>query len=303
MKILLTTLPGLVEAVVKELTEKGFSAIRIVKPSHVVTELNPKEASKLRTIEGFSQIIQETFLEKVETRIIRLTLRRVFKELEEEKYRPEARVYGKCFNNRFLEKIAARELVRTLGNEVLDKEGRKILLILDCENKHLLVTLKLNKKPLHLREYYLMKHPTPLNPLIAAAIPYLSPKNYKIVYDPFTGSGTIPIEYYLIRRVKTLASDINKRFVKATIVNSQKAGAHVDVFSADVRKTPVRDIELVTTDPPRKNPSVLKPLMKNTPNDLCLVTPYNPDKLAEKYGLKPVKKVKTRQAKKVIYII
>jgi len=48
---------------------------------------------------------------------------------------------------------------------------------------------------MHLRPYYRRRHPALLNPLVAASAPLLAdlPKG-TVVYDPFCGSGTIPIE-------------------------------------------------------------------------------------------------------------
>lgn len=143
--------------------------------------------------------------------------------------------------------IAAREAVRVLKVKV-----SPTVRVYLCEERTLIVARQLNSEPLHLRRYYVFKHPHALNPLLAAVISLLAPADS--VYDPCCGSGTIPIEYALASRdTEVLCSDVRMEYAKGARRNSDEAGVQVEAFTADLFHCPlVRCVELLATDPPRK---------------------------------------------------
>lgn len=156
----------------------------------------------LRTVESISRVLVENNLESFESRSVRLSLRNSLKQLidEKSKYTIKVKVYGDCFSEKFLKTIAIREIIRIRDRTAISKKGSLLRIILDCEKKFLLIAEQVNEEPLHIRKYHVAKHPSPLNPVIAASIPFIAKKSYRRIYDPFCGSGTIPIEFKHIRR-------------------------------------------------------------------------------------------------------
>jgi len=316
-KLLLTTISGLLNASKVEAEEKGFKILYSLPPSHLVVEGDADSAISMKTIESVSGLVAENTLNRVDAKCVRLGLRSAFKRLEAGRiYTVKARVYGGCFSEKFLKLMAAREIIRVLGKNAVGKKGSYIRVILDCKRKLLLVARQVNEEPLHLRGYYVAKHPSPLNPVIAASIPFLAEKDYGVVYDPFCGSGTIPIEYASIRKIEALCSDINPAFVEAARANAEKAGVLIEGFVADVRRAPIsRGLDFIATDPPRGDrlritevrkyiKSVFK-LARDLEADICLVTPYSRISgfIARENEFKLSKKISTFQGGSKVYLL
>ena len=310
-KLLLTTISGLLNASKVEAEEKGFKILYSLPPSHLVVEGDADSAISMKTIESVSGLVAENTLNRVDAKCVRLGLRSAFKRLEAGRiYTVKARVYGGCFSEKFLKLMAAREIIRVLGKNAVGKKGSYIRVILDCKRKLLLVARQVNEEPLHLRGYYVAKHPSPLNPIIAASIPYFLGNLPRAIYDPFCGSGTIPIEVLLqAPEVEAYASDIVPAYVKATLENAEQAGVALQVFAADAAHPPIhRGIDLVAADPPRgrrlrrgSRVKYLEVLFKLSTSleaaSLLVVTPYEEPalKISEKYGYSLVEKLLTFQ--------
>ena len=317
-KLLLTTISGILDVSRIEAEEKRFKVLYTLPPSHVIVDGDVDSALCLRTVESISRVLAENDLESVESRSIRLSLRNSLKRLidEKSKYKVKVKVYGDCFSEKFLKTIAIREIIRIRDKTAISKEGSLLRIILDCEKKFLLIAEQVNEEPLHIRKYYIAKHPSPLNPVIAASIPFIVEKTYRRIYDPFCGSGTIPIEFKHIRRVEALSSDINQAFVRSAAKNAAKAGVSVDFFVADVRKIPIiSGVDFIATDPPRGERlrvsrmwNFLKPIFDigaRMDVDICLVTPYFriTNLIAERKGYRLSKKISTFQGGNRVFIL
>ncbi|HDI75228.1 MAG TPA: hypothetical protein ENF55_04650 [Thermoprotei archaeon] len=109
------------------------------------------------------------------------------------------------------------------------------------------------KRNIFRRSYYVWKHLASLNPALASSAVLLAGVEANSnIYDPFSGSGTIPIEaHFLTKGVECIGSDINVECVRGALVNAAEAGVKVVFFTADFRKTPIRSCDYLITDPPR----------------------------------------------------
>ena len=317
-KLLLTTISGILDASRIEAEEKGFRILYTLPPSHVIVDGDVDSALRLRTIESVSRILAENILESIEKRNIRLSLRNSLKQLTggEKTYTVKAKIYGSCFSEKILKIITIREIIRVHDRTAIGKKGSLLRIILDCEKKFLLIAEQVNEEPLHIRKYYVAKHPSPLNPVIAASIPFIAGKAYRRIYDPFCGSGTIPIEFKHVRKIEALGSDINHIFVKSAVKNAKAAGVSIDFFIANVRKIPVAgNVDFIATDPPRGERlkalnmwRYLKPVFElgtRLDADICLITPYFKitNLIAERKGYKLFKKTSTFQGGNKVYIV
>ena len=317
-KLLLTTISGILNASRIEAEEKGFKILYTLPPSHIVVDGDIDSALCLRTIESISRVLAENHLESVDSRSVRLSLRKSFKQLidKKSKYTVKVKVYGDCFSEKFLKIVAIREIIRIRDRTAISKKGSVLRIILDCKEKFLLIAEQINREPLHIRKYYTAKHPSPLNPIIAASISFITGEKYEMVYDPFCGSGTIPIEFKYVRKIEAMGSDINYHFIKSATTNALNASISVDFFVADIRKTPVvGSIDFIVTDPPRgeklKASSIwkyLKPVFElgsRVDADVCLITPYSgiANLIAEKRGYELFRKIQTFQGGNKVYIL
>ncbi len=255
--LVLTTLAGLEEAVRREAALRGLEVLPLPEgfKGRVLVEGPEEQALSMRTVEAVSKLLGFRGLDDLDVRSVRLALRELFRgaelgELGEARVR--AYVFGEGFSRRTLELVAARELVRA-GVKANRRARRSVRVELDCRSRVLAASLQLNEKPMHLRPYYRRKHPAPLNPLVAASAPLLAdlPRG-AVVYDPFCGSGTIPIEASLLLGAEALASDVRRKYAEAALENSRLAGADVHVAVGDVRAPPFRGgFDAVVADPPR----------------------------------------------------
>ncbi|RLF06395.1 MAG: hypothetical protein DRK00_01785 [Thermoprotei archaeon] len=316
MKLLLTTLKGLEEAASMEARMRGLKLVSVLEPSLLIVEGEVEAALKLRTVDSVSEVLCLARVEDYTPRSIRSTLRRCFREVGEERLTGELRVKAwvrvRGVSRRIIELIAAREAERVFKVEA-NPRARSTMRIYLCADGTLLAARQLNTEPLHLRRYYVFKHPRALNPLLAAVIPILAPA--ESVYDPCCGSGTIPIEYSLaIRDAEVLCSDINVENVRGVRVNAGEAGACVEPFTADLFRCPlVRDVDLLATNPPRgggvayayKYLRAVLRLAAARASKASLVTPYKQAALlaAERAKLRLIRDVATFQGGQRVHLL
>jgi len=255
MGLLLTTVEGLEEVALAEAERRGLKPGGVIRPSLLLVEGAAEEALKLKTVDSVSELLCSFESGDLGLRALRHALRECFRGISREgcsgrvRVRAWARIPG--VSRRALELVAARELSRVLRVGTSPEAGPTVRIYL-CSGGRILVAKQLNDEPLHLRQYYVFKHPHTLNPLIAAALPLLAPAGS--LHDPCCGSGTIPIEY-LLARPETLAvcSDVNSEYARRALENSRRAGTDVEVLVADLFHSPLaREVELVAANPPRR---------------------------------------------------
>jgi len=306
MRILLTTLEGLEEVAALEARMLGLREVEVKGRSLLVAEGSLSEALRMRTVDSVSEVLCERRLGGTSLRDLRLAVRECLRCLkgavEGGEVRVRAWVRGRGVGRRALELVAAREAVRVLGVRASPR-ARRVLRVYLLEGGTLLLALQANEGPLHLRSYYVYRHPQALNPLIAAAIPLIAPASS--VYDPCCGSGTIPIEYALARpQAEVACSDVVREHVRGALTNAGRAGVTLDAFVADLFHSPLAGwVELVAANPARgfgeayAHIRAVVRLAAERASRLCLVTPYKmvAQREAEEAGFRLAKWVPTYQ--------
>ncbi len=243
MTLLFYTVRGLEEALAAELRAKGYH-VSWVRPSRVAAEGRgewPRTASRAARLLGLGRA-------GASTRSLRLALRGLL--VRGVPCRVRGYVHGRCYSARMLELVAAREASRRgCGPGVL-------LVDYYCGEGLLLAAVEEAVLWRGRRSYYVGGHPATLNPLIAAAIPFLAGVTSGVLLDPLCGSGTIPVEAALGAGLLGLCSDVERGYARIALEAAARAGAWVEVFVADVERHPVGKVDLVATDPPRGDKSV-----------------------------------------------
>ncbi|MFK7780149.1 MAG: class I SAM-dependent RNA methyltransferase [Candidatus Gracilibacteria bacterium] len=119
------------------------------------------------------------------------------------------------FAARTIQSLSKKAIVKSLvGNNGVVKEDDSLekmeILVLLIDNK-LRVLLNTSGKALHMRGYRTQAGEAPIKESLAAALVLLSNWKFKEnFYDPFCGSGTIPIEAYMI--AKNIAPGLKRAF-------------------------------------------------------------------------------------------
>ncbi|RLI05502.1 hypothetical protein DRO26_01960 [Candidatus Bathyarchaeota archaeon] len=145
-------------------------------------------------------------------------------------------------------------------------------------------------------------HPSALQPKLARCMVNLSRVSKgKILYDPFCGTGTIPIEAELMG-IEAIGSDLRESMVRGAKTNLNYYGVDAHLVVADAFYLPFYTINHVATDPPYGRVATTfgfstKSLMENfleriveliNNGFLCVASPKNVNvsKLGENYGFK-----------------
>ncbi len=240
MRLLFYTVRGLEEALRLELEELGARAVEAL-PSRVLAEADA--AVRPRTASRVAELLGEA-----EARPLRRSLRLAIRAAlpRGAPCRVRGYVHGRCIPARVLELVAAREAKRRGCG------GGLLLVDYFCGSGRILLAREVEALWAGRRGYYRGGHPATLNPLLAAAIPFLAGVRGGVVLDPLCGSGTIPVEASLARGLRGLCSDVEPGYVAIAARSAAASGADVEVFAADVLAHPVRGaVDLVATDPPR----------------------------------------------------
>lgn len=102
------------------------------------------------------------------------------------------------------------------------------------------------------RPYRAFLHPSALNPIIAYAMCRLA-RPFRVILDPFCGSGTIPLECFYAGGAEALCSDIRLEYVRGAAENSKRSDcyAQMHLAVAEVGRSPIRgSVDAVVTNPP-----------------------------------------------------
>ena len=129
-------------------------------------------------------------------------------------------VKGHCLNSTLMsvpdcqaiiKKAASRRLGEKYGLQWLPEDGVKYQLQFSIMNDHVCLYLDTSGAGLHKRGYRAISNDAPLRETLAAAMVMLTKyRGRDFVWDPFCGSGTIPIEAALI--AKNRAPGLRRRF-------------------------------------------------------------------------------------------
>ena len=196
-------------------------------------------------------------------------------------------VNSKLFSKRSIQSVSMKALVDKL--KAVDGKVPYLFHIYARKDKFIVAVDTTGKDSLHMRGYRKKYSKAPLRETIAASLLILSRYDGKFpLHDPFCGSGTIPIEAYLIARnippnlkrnfssenwpqLKELykierekavdgikaakpeifCSDIDEEILKVSIENMERAGANVKVFRENFKKvTAYKDFGIIVSNPP-----------------------------------------------------
>ena len=129
-------------------------------------------------------------------------------------------VKGHCLNSALMsvpdcqaivKKAASKRLGEKFGIQWLPEDGEKYQLQFSIMNDHVTLYLDTTGPGLHKRGYRAIGNDAPLRETLAAAMVMLTRyRGRDFVWDPFCGSGTIPIEAALI--AKNRAPGLRRRF-------------------------------------------------------------------------------------------
>ena len=129
-------------------------------------------------------------------------------------------VKGHCLNSQLMsvsdcqaiiKKAASRRLGETYGLSVLPETGVKFQLHFTILNDQVTLSLDTSGQGLHKRGYRAIGNDAPLHETLAAGMIQLTRfRGREFFWDPFCGSGTIPIEAALI--AKNRAPGLNRNF-------------------------------------------------------------------------------------------
>ena len=133
-------------------------------------------------------------------------------------------VKGHCLNSQLMsvpdcqaivKKAASRRLGEAYGISWLPETGAKFQLQFSIMQDNVVLYLDTTGPGLHKRGYRAVGNEAPLRETLAAAMVQLTRyRGREFFWDPFCGSGTIPIEAVLI--AKNRAPGLNRRFVAET---------------------------------------------------------------------------------------
>lgn len=102
------------------------------------------------------------------------------------------------------------------------------------------------------RPYRRYIHRSALNPVLAYAMCRIASPREKL-WDPFCGSGTIPLECLSVDPgLKALCSDVNSDFIRGALENSRSINKALLLFTCDIGHAPVRNfmVDAIVTNPP-----------------------------------------------------
>lgn len=104
------------------------------------------------------------------------------------------------------------------------------------------------------RGYRIYVHPSTLNPIVARALCRIARlKDGEFLLDPMCGGGTILIEGLLEARALGLGLDIRKNHVNGAKLNARRAGVNAEFAVADIRmlgNSLRRAVDVIATNPP-----------------------------------------------------
>ncbi len=315
MRLLLVTIRGLEEAVKKESQFRSLSPISTDLKSRVLVEGSLDDALRLRTVSAVCCLLGVAKLRGSGLRALRLAIRETLKGASlpgETPVEVRAYVFGEGYTERIASAVAAREVKRVLKAEVKSHAPLTLQIDVFCDRGEVYVSLRETKRGLDRRAYYIRKHPQSLNPIIAAALPWLAGmRETDVLYDPMCGAGTIPIEAALTLGCRALGSDSNRTYIAAARDNARTAGVDLEFFVADAGSPPLSPsaVDLVACDPPRKPfrkaLQALKLLVEQGYRKLAVVTPYllQLTSYARSQGYSIESLVRTFQGTERIYIV
>lgn len=244
----MSTVPGLEDVVMREAVERlcVSRASTHMMSGRVVMELcgGYERLRYMRTVENIARLI---FVGDIGDLWRGDFLREIAR------YMTPATTFGVVTTRVGEHSLASPEISATVGKMVQEyverhKGFRPIVnlrmpdLEIDVDVIHdkVYVSLLMTRRSMKHRPYRVAGHPAALNPIIAAAMVYISGlKDGETLCDLTCGSGTIPIEASLIRRgIRCICVDIRTSLVKGAIDNMKGASTYpnMDVIPYDSTK-------------------------------------------------------------------
>ncbi len=263
-KILITTVPGLEDITIGELTELlhgSRPSYSIISPGKLLLEFPNsslkkiiKNVTHLRSVERailviFTSEMKGFDISSFEEVLINLPLDYVIKKFMTPymSFAVSSKRSGKhTFTSIDVAKIVGEKLGQSITR--VYKVRPKVILdnpdltfYIDVIEQRIIFGIDITgKRPLHERDYKVFIHPTSLNPIIAYAMVKLAKiEDDHRVLDPMCGSATILIECGLsYSRVELYGIDINPDFIKGALINISRAGllGRINLIVADATR-------------------------------------------------------------------
>ena len=272
MKALITTIKGIEELAVAELTRifsrlninvysvdlrkgRGRAYLHLRVDESKVAEILGEVLSEARLIERFIVILAEGELEEIR-RAVKERLARLLTPWTAVGVRAE-RIRGEELRSPQLASLLGRLIQEECGWIPVSLDAPDLQVYCEIEGKLVRVGIDLAMAGgLHKRLYRLYVHPAMLNPIIANAMCELCGlEGRERVLDPMCGSGTILIECKLkYPRVEAYGFDINSTHIEGAKLNSKAAGVSIRFEVADVCEVaslfPEQFFDAIMTNPP-----------------------------------------------------
>ena len=236
---LLSTVPGLEDVVIREAVERAcvLRASASNMSGRVVLEAcgDPMRLMSMRTVENIARLIymgstsdvwSGEFLSEVA------------------KYLTPTTTFGvvttRVGEHEFTSPQVSARVGEMVQRYVEDRKGFRPIVNLrmpdleidvDIIHDKVYVSLLVTRRSLKDRPYRVAKHPAALNPVIAAAMVYISGlRDGETLCDLTCGSGTIPIEASFIRRgIRCMCVDIRVDVLKGAVRNMKSSSTYLNM--------------------------------------------------------------------------
>ncbi len=247
-RFLLSTVPGLEDVVIREAAERlcVSRAATYSMSGRVVLELcgEPKHLRSMRTVEKVSRLVymgtlgdlwRGDFLREVARYMTPFVTFGVMTTRVGEHSLTSPEISAK------VGKMVQEYVERYKGfRPIVNLRMPDLEIDVDVIHDRVYVSLLMTRRSMKHRPYRVAGHPAALNPIIAAAMVYISGlKDGETLCDLTCGSGTIPIEAVLIRRnARCICVDIRVGAIKGAIDNMKKSSTYpnMDVIPYDSTK-------------------------------------------------------------------
>ncbi len=254
--VLITTVPGLEDIVIKELILKlgvdnvSYRVVGSSRSGRLLVEIPRGDVRlrDLRTVEKMYLVLESGSIGRTLNDLIAVVKRVNYSALE--RYLTPSTTFAVRCTRVGDHDYKSTQVVSLVGDEIIRHfvRSRGFRPIVNLDSPDLVVEfdvieseyffgIELTRRTLRSRDYRVFKHEAAINPIIACAMNYLlEDVGCETICDPLCGSGTIPIEgCFVHRKARYLCIDIDYRNVRGSVLNAKRAGSYskIDFIAAD----------------------------------------------------------------------
>jgi 23S rRNA G2445 N2-methylase RlmL len=246
--LIVTTIPGIEDLVLKESSEK--LKVLEFKPrfgkvgGRVLLKISEEELKKIFELRSIEHVIR--LLKTFQVKASMEGLNQIYREISglDIPLGSSFRVTSERIGSHDYTSI---DVQRAAGQAVVDKYGVKVdlknpetVIRVDVTHNLCMVGIQLTRIPLHIRYPRIFQHPSALNPIIAYAMLRLAEvKPGDKVLDAFCGGGTIVIEAAQAwSNISLLGLDVSFKSIEGAWKNAESAGvkSKVNFMVGDARR-------------------------------------------------------------------